>query len=162
MSDSTVTIRPFTQADQGPVRRLILTGLGEHFGFVDESRNPDLDDVAASYLAPGHAFVVAELAGELVGTRALLEEAPGVGRLVRMSVDPAHRRRGIGRSLVAHLTDLARRRGYRRLVLETNDDWYDAIGLYQACGFVAYDRAAGEVHLALELPADSPPHPASG
>ena len=155
MPDPTVTIRPFAPADQEPVRRLILSGLGEHFGFVDEARNPDLDDIATSYLAAGHAFVVAELAGELIGTGALIEEAPGVGRLVRMSVSPAHRRRGVGRALVAHLIDLARCRGYRRLVLETNDDWDDAVRLYLSCGFVESDRAAAEIHLVLDLAASS-------
>ena len=155
MPDPTVAIRPFAPADQEPVRRLILIGLGEHFGFVDEARNPDLDDIAASYLAAGHSFVVDELRGELIGTGALIEEAPGVGRLVRMSVSPAHRRRGIGRALVAHLAALAQCRGYRRLVLETNDDWDDAVRLYLSCGFVEYDRAAGEVHLALDLAASS-------
>ena len=155
MPDPTVAIRPFAPADQEPVRRLILSGLGEHLGFVDEARNPDLDDIAASYLAAGHAFIVAELGGELIGTGALIEEAPGVGRLVRMSVAPAHRRRGIGHALVAHLTDLAECRGYRRLVLETNDDWDDAVRLYLSCGFVEYDRSAGEVHLTLDLAASS-------
>jgi hypothetical protein len=29
----------------------ILNGLAEHFGSIDESRNPDLDDIEKSYLA---------------------------------------------------------------------------------------------------------------
>jgi len=35
--------------------------------------------------------------------------------------------------------------------VETNNDWYDAIGLYERCGFVEYDRDAESVYLALPL-----------
>jgi len=37
-------IRPFRPADQAEVRALIQRGLGEHFGFIDEFANPDIDD----------------------------------------------------------------------------------------------------------------------
>ena len=144
-------IRPFVAADQAAVRRLILTGLGDHFGFVDESRNPDLDDIQAGYVGRGHLFVVAERDNEIVGTGALIEEEPGVGRLVRMSVGSRHRRQGIGRGLVEHLVAVARERGYRRLLVETNDDWDDAIGLYLDCGFVEVEQPVGHRHLALEV-----------
>ncbi len=151
MDQDPLHIRPFTVGDQDAVRRLILTGLGDHFGFVDERLNPDLDDVWASYVLPGHLFVVAELGDEIVCTVALVPEGPGIARLVRMSVSSRHRRRGIGRALVAHLVERARERGVRQLLIETNDDWHDAIGLYQACGFVEAARADGSVHLALAL-----------
>ncbi len=151
MERQELAIRPFVPGDQAAVRRLILDGLGEHFGSIDETLNPDLNDIGATYVAAGDLFVVAHLGGELVGTGALVREEPGVGRLVRMSVRSSARRRGIGRALVAHLIDAARRRGDRRLVLETNDDWIDAIGLYTTCGFTEYARSPGEVHLVLDL-----------
>jgi ribosomal protein S18 acetylase RimI-like enzyme len=147
----TITIRDFAPPDQTAARRLVLTGLGDHFGVIDETRNPDLDDIATHYLAPGHRFVLAELHGTLVGTGALIEESPDTGRLVRMSVDRAYRGQGIGRALVHHLLAEARSRGYQRVVIETNDDWWDAIALYRACGFTEFDRRDGDVHMALDL-----------
>ncbi len=36
---SPLTIRPFAPGDQEAARRLILEGLVEHFGFVDEALN---------------------------------------------------------------------------------------------------------------------------
>jgi ribosomal protein S18 acetylase RimI-like enzyme len=147
----TVTIRPFTPADQTATRRLVLNGLGDHFGQIDETMNPDLDDIETHYLTPGHRFVLAERDGTLVGAGALIEETPDTGRLVRMSVDSAHRGQGIGRTLVTHLVAEARARGYHRVVIETNDDWWDAIGLYRACGFIEFDRHSGDVHMALDL-----------
>lgn len=146
-----VVIRPFAAADQAAARRLVLEGLGGHFGLIDETRNPDLDDIVVSYPAPGALFVVAEVGGRLAGTGALVAEAPSGGRLVRMSVGTAFQRRGIGRSLVTYLVEEARRRGYPRLLVETNDDWDNAIGLYRACGFVEVGRWEGEIHLELDL-----------
>ncbi|CAA9269377.1 MAG: hypothetical protein AVDCRST_MAG93-2561, partial [uncultured Chloroflexia bacterium] len=45
MSLPNLAIRPFTPADQKAARDLVLDGLGEHFGWIDTSRNPDLDDI---------------------------------------------------------------------------------------------------------------------
>ncbi len=151
MSLPTLTIRPFTPSDQVPARDLVLEGLGEHFGWIDESRNPDLDDIAAHYLARGHLFVVALVGETLVGTGALIGVDKQTGRLVRMSVHRDWRRLGLGRALVAHLVAAARERGYRRVVVETNNDWWDAIGLYRRCGFHEYDVDEGNVYLAQNL-----------
>lgn len=151
MSDANIVIRPFAAGDQFAARTLILAGLGEHFGAIDESRNPDLDDITATYLVPGQAFVVAEAQGKIVGTGALIKEQEQVGRLVRMSVASAQRRQGIGRALVAHLVSLAREHGYSRLVLETNEGWDNAVGLYQACGFSEVVQTDGLVHMVRDL-----------
>jgi GNAT superfamily N-acetyltransferase len=149
-------IRPFEPRDQPAARRLVNDGLGEHFGYVDESYNPDLDDIAARYRGRDDLFVVAELDGALVGTGALIREDEHTGRVVRMSVAPAQRRQGIARALVTHLIAAARQRHYSRLVVETNRGWDDAIGLYRVCGFVEYMplNAAddpGLIHLTLDL-----------
>ena len=150
-------IRPFAEHDQTATRKLILEGLGDHFGFIDESINPDLDDINSHYLEPGSAFVVADMAGEIVGTGALLEESEGIGRLVRMSVKRTLRRQGIGRALVAHLIQLAGRSDIHRLLVETNLDWYDAIGLYQSNGFAEYDRDEVSTYMCMDLVES--PHP---
>jgi GNAT superfamily N-acetyltransferase len=143
-------IRPFTPQDQSAARQLILEGLGGHFGFIDRTMNPDLDDIWQNYVAAGNVFVVAEVDGIIVGTGALIDEQ-GNGRLVRMSVRPSHQRQGIGRQLVQHLIQKAIERRYTRLIVETNHDWYDAISLYQKCGFRAYARDEESVHFQLKL-----------
>jgi len=150
-SSSEIAIRPLRASEQEAARRLILTGLGEHFGWIDETLNPDLRDIEAAYLRPSHCFVVAELGGAIVGTGALVSEASGVGRIVRVSVDQRYRGRGIGRRLVQHLVTAAHARGYQRVVCETNDDWEDAIALYRSCGFAEEARRDGSVHFALDL-----------
>ena len=42
-------ISEFKPSDQAAVRRLILDGLAERWGVLDESLNPDLNDIAAAY-----------------------------------------------------------------------------------------------------------------
>jgi GNAT superfamily N-acetyltransferase len=152
MDDARPIVRPFVTADQVAARALILAGLGDHFGWIDQTANPDLDDIMTHYLLPGHLFVVAKQRGEIVGTGALVTESEMVGRLVRMSVDSSRRRLGIGSSLVGYLLEEARRRCFRRVLVETNNDWSDAIHLYLARGFTHDHEADGEVHLSMDLP----------
>ncbi|HLV99022.1 MAG TPA: GNAT family N-acetyltransferase [Ktedonobacterales bacterium] len=155
MRNTNLLIRPFVASDQHAARRLILLGLGEHFGFIDETCNPDIDDIFAHYLASGQTFLVAKMDGLLVGTGALLREDAQTGRIVRMSVARDLRRKGIAQALMARLMDAARERGFTRLVLETTVGWDDAIGFYQRCGFREYARADGETHMALDLVEDA-------
>jgi GNAT superfamily N-acetyltransferase len=141
------TIRPFCPADQNAARQLILDGLREHWGELDPTLNQDLEDMMASYVAAGHAFFVAEEAGRLIGTGALVVEAPGIARIVRVSVHPQQRRRGLGRAISEHLIAEAQRRGCQEILVETTDTWTAAIRLYQECGFVIDDWRDGDVHL---------------
>jgi putative acetyltransferase len=146
-----ISIRIFRAGDQDRVRSLVLAGLGDHFGTIDETKNPDLDDIMSNYVLPGHRVVVAECEATIVGAGTLVEEEPGVGRLVRMTVAKDQRGHGIGRRLVAHLLDEARIRGFTRVWVETNDDWMDAIGLYRSCGFVTDGFRDGDIHMYLDL-----------
>ena len=94
-----VTIRPFEARDQDPAWALITQGLGEHFGFIDASRNPDILDIQANYTDKGHPFVVAEVGGRLIGTGALIVEERVSAQMVRISVHRDYRRQGIGTQL---------------------------------------------------------------
>jgi ribosomal protein S18 acetylase RimI-like enzyme len=150
-ADFELVIRPFEASDQAVVRRLILEGLGEHFGFIDETLNPDIDDITANYIIAGHVFVVVQDGNDIVGTGALVFRGEGIGQMVRVSVRSDYRRKGIGKAIVEHLIEVARQRGVRRLIVETNSDWYDAIGLYKRLGFVEYRRSDIGVCMVLDL-----------
>ena len=151
MNKEGVEIRPFRREDQPAARNVILLGLGEHFDQIEPGLNPDLDDIEASYLRAGHAFFVADMAGLVVGTGALVRESADIGRIVRVSVAPNQRRRGVGRAMISRLLRQARESGIRTLLVETNLDWHEAIGLYRAHGFREYDRDDESVHLRLKL-----------
>jgi GNAT superfamily N-acetyltransferase len=131
---------------------LISAGMQERWGGAyDPAFNPDLADLGASYVDRGADVVVAELDGRLVGTGLLLPDGERVGRLLRMSVAPDRRRRGIASAVVGELVARARRRTMTRVVVRTDTPWPDAIALYRSCGFVVVAQDAVETDLALDL-----------
>jgi putative acetyltransferase len=75
--------------------------------------------------------------GELLGCGALKELDPRQGEIKSMRTASAHLRKGVARAVVHHIIGEAKRRGYRRLSLETGAmaAFEPARGLYAACGF---------------------------
>lgn len=144
-----ILIREYRPEDQAAARNLILAGLEEHWGWLDLSKNPDLDDITASY--GQETFLTAWCEGMLVGTGALVREAEGVGRIVRMSVAHQARRTGIGRAILDRLVALARARGFQRLVLETTQTWGDATGFYRSYGFHFIENRDGDSHFFMDV-----------
>jgi GNAT superfamily N-acetyltransferase len=99
-------------------------GSGDH-------RPPTADD----FHAPGGLFVVARLDGRSVGCGGVRSLEGTIAEIKRMYVDPAARRRGIGRRILARLEDAAREAGYRTARLETGLARPEAIALYDAAGY---------------------------
>ena len=97
------------------------------------------------------SFLVAFLNDELVATGALVPEAEGTARIVRMSVAAGSRRRGIGTMMLQRLCERARNCGYRRIVLETTSTWDDAIAFYTELGFQLIGSREGDTHFVLDL-----------
>ena len=144
-----ITTRPFRPQDQAAAKSLILAGLEEYWGALDPALNPDLDDIAASYSED--FFVLAWRAGELVGTSALVCEAEGVARIVRMYVNCKLRRLGIGSLILDYLLQQARTAGYRQIVLQTTSTWEEAIAFYRQYGFQVVGEWDGNTHFVREL-----------
>jgi putative acetyltransferase len=147
-------IVPFTRADQAAVRALILDGLAERWGGpADPTLNPDLDDIAASY-ASG-TTLIARLDNQLAGTGTVVPREPGIEEVVRMSVRPEARGRGVATQHLGHLVEAARARDAHRIVCETSAHWDSAVRLYRSFGFRFthyHDGVFGrDAHFALDL-----------
>jgi ribosomal protein S18 acetylase RimI-like enzyme len=136
--NSQLFIRTFEAHDQTEVQKLILAGLEDHFGYIDHTFNPDLEDIMTCYIQAGNIFFVAQIAKQIVGTGAIIKEDSHnkIGRIVRLSVHREFRRKGIGTSITKRLIEEARKKGFKSLVLETNLDWFAAINLYKQAGFI--------------------------
>lgn len=151
MKEGSVEIRPFQPEDQPIVNQLILAGLADHWGTLDPTLNPDLNDIATSY--QGETFLVAVQGETIVGCGALIGEKgmEGCGRIVRMSVKKANRRQGIGQLILNHLQTAAKQRQFHKIVLETTQTWHDVVAFYQANGFQIIGHRDGDTHFEKNL-----------
>jgi ribosomal protein S18 acetylase RimI-like enzyme len=80
-------------------------------------------------------ILVARVDGEPAGCIALRKLERRVCEMKRLFVRPHFRRLGLGRKLVMHLIDEARRRGFTHMRLDTLPSMNDAIALYETLGF---------------------------
>ncbi len=95
----------------------------------------------------------------LLGCGALKELDPKHGEVKSMRTPATLRRRGAGRTVLTHIVQTARARGYRRLSLETGsmDAFMPAQSLYQSFGFTYcgpfadYNQDPNSVFMTLEL-----------
>lgn len=86
---------------------------------------------------PDVSLYVARIDGQVVGMGGLKELDPAWGEIKSMRTHPDFLRRGIAARLLEHLLAEARRRGYRRLSLETGaeKEFEAAVALYRRYGF---------------------------
>ena len=144
-----ITILPFQPEDQSEVKKLILAGLKEHWGVLDPTKNPDLNDISLTYAEA--IFLVARQNDKIIGTGALVPKPDGTAEIVRMSVAANLRRKGIGRKILQKLSEQAKRNGYKRLVLETTETWYEVIEFYKQLGFQITHYLDGDVYFVLDI-----------
>ena len=73
-----------------------------------------------------------------MGIGALKELGDGTGELKSMRTDPQHLRKGVAAALLEHIVGEARRRGLRKLSLETGSGpaFDPALALYRKRGFI--------------------------
>ena len=81
--------------------------------FVEEQGVPE--ELEADELDEGALHAVALNGSTVVGTGRLVFDAAKEGRIGRMAVEPAMRRRGIGAQVLPFLEEEARARGLRRV-----------------------------------------------
>jgi GNAT superfamily N-acetyltransferase len=113
-----VEFRTYNESDHAAVWRLHNEGLhqtGSHGG--DGPWDDDLRSIRETYLANGGVFIVALVAGKVVGMGAVHRVTDDVAEVKRMRVDAAWQGKGIGRALLERVETSARAVGYCRLQL---------------------------------------------
>jgi putative acetyltransferase len=113
--------------------------LALHFAAMRSHSPPDACHVlpAAALRDQAITFFSVRRAGELLGIGALKELRPLHGEIKSMRTAPAATGQGIGRLLLNRIVEEARRRGCRRLGLETGSgpEFAAALRLYEGAGF---------------------------
>lgn len=84
---------------------------------------------------PSTTVFVARIDGKAVGIGALRRDRDRIAEVKRMYTRPAFQGRGIGGAILNEIEALARREGFRQLVLETGDRHPAAWRVYERAGF---------------------------
>lgn len=123
--------------------------LGAPFqSYIERAIQEELGKVEEYYFGrEGQGFWIA---GEerVLGMVGVEKSADDAGELRRMAVEKAHRRKGIGRELLATAEAFCRECGYRRVVLSTSELQVAAMRLYESSGYrlVREETAAQASH----------------
>lgn len=96
---------------------------------------------------PEVTFFTAWEDGQLLGCGALRGLSESHGEIKSMRTAPAHVRKGVAASLLRHMIEVGRKRGYVRVSLETGsgEAFRSAIALYGKFGFVRGEPFGGYV-----------------
>jgi putative acetyltransferase len=134
----TVEVTPAVTAEEIEQARTLFTEYAAALG-IDlcfQGFEKELAGLPGRYAPPGGQLLLAHSDESVAGCVALRPiEPPGTCEMKRLYVRPTFRGHGVGRALVAAVTDAARQIGYRRVRLDTLPVMADAIRLYQSFGF---------------------------
>lgn len=104
----------------------------------------DLRNIREVYIRSGGDFLTAHIGSRLVAMGGLKPVDSDVVELKCMRVDPAFRRRGLGKSLLHELESRATALGFRWIALDTTTIQVAAQILYETAGYVR--RREGMLH----------------
>ncbi|WP_432520236.1 GNAT family N-acetyltransferase [Kineococcus sp. SYSU DK006] len=109
---------------------------GTRYGGTPEQVRQELERFPAGEFEPPHGVLLLLLEeGGAVAGGAYRRYDERTAELKRIWTHPAHRRRGLGRRVLAELEERATRAGYSRLHLTTGPRQPEARTLYLRCGY---------------------------
>lgn len=97
----------------------------------------ELESLPGEYRPPGGGFAVVRTNGKIVGFVGLrtFDADRRIGEMKRLYLTPPARSGGLGRKLALYCLDMARRRGFRAIRLDTLPFMVGAQSLYRSMGF---------------------------
>ncbi len=152
-----MTIRRLSPSDITEYRRLRLRGLRESPAALGSSYSEEVKRPAGAFVdrlrqAPGRWTMGAFDNDQLVGVLRLIREDKIKERhkasIFGMYVDRRWRRKGIGRALLKHAIEIARRlRGLKQVKLAVVEGNHPALHLYETAGFKVYGREVAALYV---------------
>lgn len=94
-----------------------------------------LNDPERTVIARGGCIFLAREDEKIIGTAGLWKENEKEYELVKMTVDPAYRGKGISKLLLEHCLSAAKELGAEKITLYSNSQLKTALGLYEKFGF---------------------------
>jgi DNA-binding MarR family transcriptional regulator/GNAT superfamily N-acetyltransferase len=134
----TFVLRPHRPGDMGQVVSLHGRLYAEQFGW-DISFEALVAGIASEFItsfdAESDCSWIAEVEGEFVGSAFVVRVDDDVCKLRLMIIDQKAQGLGIGRALLNECLGFARRKGYKKMTLWTNDVLIAARRMYASAGF---------------------------
>lgn len=147
-------ILPFDDQYGEDFKRLNVHWIEKYFE-LEPSDLKVLETPKSSIIEAGGFIFMAEYAGEIVGTCALLNRGDGEFELAKMAVDEKAQGKKIGFLLGEAIVNKARELGAKVIWLETNSMLTPALNLYRKLGFVdAPDRPTPYVRCNVQMEID--------
>jgi ribosomal protein S18 acetylase RimI-like enzyme len=142
----TPTLRPLVLADAPELVRLLARSYaGERVAraFAPNARIEEwaqyvgqlLNGPAVGIWRPDLSLALSSPDGRLAGALVVTEVARGIAHVAQLAIDPAHRRKGLGRQLVTAAGVGAAAQGAKRLTLMVSEANEPALTLYRSLGF---------------------------
>jgi ribosomal protein S18 acetylase RimI-like enzyme len=129
-----ITIIEFDPAYAKEFGDLNYQWIDETYGIEPHDREI-LDHPEEAVITPGGQIFFALAGADVAGTVAMIPFEHDAFELTKMAVDPSFRGRGIGDRLMEACIDFTRKRGRKRIILESNTKQVAAIQLYRKFGF---------------------------
>jgi ribosomal protein S18 acetylase RimI-like enzyme len=132
-----LTLRPATVADAPRLTELVRAAYEHYVVRLGSPPRPMMDDYAE--VVRRNSVTVAERRGQIVGLIVFGSDDEGFF-VDNVAVDPRHQGSGIGRALLEHAENAARRAGFDSMYLYTHELMTENLALYLRAGYVEYDR----------------------
>jgi len=131
---SEVEIFPFEEKDAAAFRALNEEWIVRYFE-MEESDHKALGDPMTHIIGRGGRIYMAWHNAKPIGCCAVMPMRPGVFEVGKMAVAPEYRGYGVGRRLLQHVIEEAKRLGANSLFLGSNTSLPNALHLYESMGF---------------------------
>lgn len=131
-------IRPAIMAEADAIRACGRAAFARYVPRMRQDPAPMHADIAA-HIGLNEVSVALDPAGDVLGY-AICREEGGEMHLDTVAVWPDHAGRGLGKRLIAHVEELARKKGLTAVTLYTNAAMTENIAMYGAMGYVENGR----------------------